>query len=307
MDDLPIIDPHHHLYDLKTGRYPWLQDDMLERVFGDYSAIRRDYLIHDFREDIKNQNVVKSVHLQVEYDHNNPVAETRWLQNVADQHGYPDGIVAFADLSSPTVQQTIEEHCAFANVRGIRQCLNYHRDPVKTFIEHPHLMSDAQWQRGYGLLKRYDLSFDLQLPGSRALDRLREFDLDAFAHAYPAQLSGGMRQRVAFVRTMLTDAPILLLDEPFAALDALTRSDLHRWLQDVLPGGQRTVLLVTHDVEEALLLADRVLVVSPRPAQVSAEERITFTRPRRRSLTLAPEFLAAKARLLIHLGTAAPA
>jgi len=163
VDNLPIIDPHHHLYDLKTGRYPWLQDEMLERVFGDYSAIRRDYLIDDFREDIKNQNVVKSVHLQVEYDHNDPVAETRWLQSVADQHGYPHGIVAFADLSSPNVQQTIEEHCAFPNVRGIRQCLNYHRDPVKTFIEQPHLMSDAQWQRGYGLLKRYGLSFDLQL------------------------------------------------------------------------------------------------------------------------------------------------
>lgn len=163
MDNLPIIDPHHHLYDLKTGRYPWLQDEMLERVFGDYSAIRRDYLIDDFREDIKNQNVVKTVHLQVEYDHNNPVAETRWLQSVADQHGYPHGIVAFADLASPSVQQTIEEHCAFPNVRGIRQCLNYHHDPVKTFIEHPHLMSDPQWQRGYALLKRYDLSFDLQL------------------------------------------------------------------------------------------------------------------------------------------------
>jgi predicted TIM-barrel fold metal-dependent hydrolase len=163
VDNLPIIDPHHHLYDLKTGRYPWLQDDMLDRVFGDYSAIRRDYLIDDFREDIKNQNVVKTVHLQVEYDHNDPVAETRWLQSVADQHGYPHGIVAFADLASPNVQQTIEEHCGFPNVRGIRQCLNYHRDPVKTFIEHPHLMSDAQWQRGYALLARYDLSFDLQL------------------------------------------------------------------------------------------------------------------------------------------------
>ena len=82
---------------------------------------------------------------------------------MADQHGYPHGIVAFADLASPNVQETIEEHCAFPNVRGIRQCLNYHRDPVKTFIEHPHLMSDAQWQRGYALLKRFDLSFDLQL------------------------------------------------------------------------------------------------------------------------------------------------
>ena len=100
MDNLPIIDPHHHLYDLKSGRYPWLQDEMLDRVFGDYSAIRKDYLIDDFRADIKNQNVVKSVHLQVEYDHNDPVAETRWLQSVADEHGYPNGIVAFADLAS---------------------------------------------------------------------------------------------------------------------------------------------------------------------------------------------------------------
>jgi len=163
VDNLPIIDPHHHLYDLKTGNYPWLQGPMLKRVFGDYSAIRKDYLIDDFRADIKNQNVVKTVHLQVEYDHNDPVAETRWLQSVADKHGYPHGIVAFADLASKNVQAIIEEHCQYPNVRGIRQCLNYHRDPVKTFIESPHLMSDPQWRRGYGLLKRHGLSFDLQL------------------------------------------------------------------------------------------------------------------------------------------------
>jgi predicted TIM-barrel fold metal-dependent hydrolase len=77
MDNLPIIDPHHHLYDLKTGVYPWLQGPMLERVFGDYSAIRKDYLIDDFLADIKNQNVVKTVHLQVEYDHNDLSARYR--------------------------------------------------------------------------------------------------------------------------------------------------------------------------------------------------------------------------------------
>ena len=179
MDALPVIDPHHHLYDLKTGRYPWLQDEMLDRVFGDYSAIRRDYLIDDFRADIKNQNVVKTVHLQVEYDHNDPVAETRWLQGVANQHGYPHGIVAFADLSSPELQQTLEAHCEFPNVRGIRQCLNYHRDPVKTFIAHPHLMSDPKWRSGYSLLKRYDLSFDLQLYGTQMEEAL------ALARAFP--------------------------------------------------------------------------------------------------------------------------
>ncbi len=163
MDNLPIIDPHHHLYDLKTGSYPWLQGPMLKRVFGDYSAIRKDYLIEDFLADIKNQNVVKTVHLQVEYDHNDPVAETRWLQGVADEHGYPHGIVGFADLAADDVQAVIEAHCQFPNVRGVRQCLNFHRDPVKTFIDHPHLMSDSRWRRGYALLERYNLSFDLQL------------------------------------------------------------------------------------------------------------------------------------------------
>lgn len=138
-----------------------------------------------------------------------------------------------------------------------------------------------------------------------ALDRLRIFGLESFADAYPSQLSGGMRQRLAFVRTMLLDEPLLLLDEPFASLDSLTRSDMHRWLQNILPGGQRTVLMVTHDVEEALTLADRIVVGSSRPARVVAEERIAFPRPRGRALTLAPEFLAAKARLMIHLGTAA--
>ncbi|MGF6977586.1 putative TIM-barrel fold metal-dependent hydrolase [Paraburkholderia sp. JPY465] len=163
MDNFPIIDPHHHLYDLKTGNYPWLQGPMLKRVFGDYSAIRTDYLIENFLADIKNQNVVKTVHLQVEYDHNDPVAETRWLQSVADTHGYPHGIVGFADLSSPNLQEVLEAHLQYPNVRGIRQCLNFHSDPVKTFIDSPHLMSDPQWRAGYALLKRYDLSFDLQL------------------------------------------------------------------------------------------------------------------------------------------------
>lgn len=136
---------------------------MLKRVFGDYSAIRKDYLIENFLGDIKNQNAVKSVHLQVEYDHHDPVAETRWLQSVADKHGYPHGIVGFADLSSPDVQAVLEAHREYPNVRGIRQCLNFHRDPVKTFIDNAHLMSDSRWRSGYALLKRYDLSFDLQL------------------------------------------------------------------------------------------------------------------------------------------------
>jgi NitT/TauT family transport system ATP-binding protein len=135
-----------------------------------------------------------------------------------------------------------------------------------------------------------------------ARSRLTNLGLGDFADAWPAQLSGGMRQRVAFVRTILTDALLLLLDEPFGALDALTRADMHRWLQEILPAGERTTILVTHDVEEALLLADRIVIVSQRPATVIAIEDVPFARPRRRALALAPEFLAMRARILIQLG-----
>ena len=89
----------------------------------------------------------------------------------------------------------------------------------------------------------------------------------------PDELSGGMRQRVAFLRTLLAGKPVLLLDEPFAALDAITRGEMQEWLAGALLAEPRTVLLVTHDVEEALYLCDRVAVLSARPARVVAELR----------------------------------
>lgn len=104
----------------------------------------------------------------------------------------------------------------------------------------------------------------------RADALLRRVDLDAFGSHRPDQLSGGMRQRVSFLRALATDRPLLCLDEPFGALDAITREELQRWLSDLLDERPRSVLLVTHDVEEAVLLSDRVIVFSPRPARVAA-------------------------------------
>ena len=101
-----------------------------------------------------------------------------------------------------------------------------------------------------------------------------------FRDAIPRQLSGGMRQRVAVVRALLTGRSILCLDEPFGALDAITRADTHRWLAGALAAEPRTVLLVTHDVEEALVLADRVCVLSPRPARIVTELAVPGERPR---------------------------
>jgi len=102
----------------------------------------------------------------------------------------------------------------------------------------------------------------------RASLMLARLGLGEFENAYPGKLSGGMRQRVAFARTLLSGKPVLLLDEPLAALDAITRSDLQGWLRETLRVERRTTVLVTHDVEEALYLADRVLVLSPRPARI---------------------------------------
>ena len=121
------------------------------------------------------------------------------------------------------------------------------------------------------------------------------FGLGGFEHASPRELSGGMRQRVAFLRTLLSGKPLLCLDEPFGALDAITRAEMRDWLAGALAGEPRTTLLVTHDVEEAAVLADRIVVLSPRPARVQAVLEVPLPRPRRVS---DPALMAIRERAL---------
>jgi len=165
---------------------------------------------------------------------------------------------------------------------------------------------------------------DLLLPWASALDnaalalRLRgaskaaaraaaapvfaEFGLAGFERARPAALSGGMRQRVAFLRTLLAGKPILCLDEPFASLDAISRAEMQAWLAAALAREPRTVLFVTHDVEEAVLLADRVAVMSPRPGRIVAEIAVGVPRPR---AATQPEVVALRGRALEALAAGA--
>ncbi|NMD69189.1 ABC transporter ATP-binding protein [Bacillus sp. DNRA2] len=136
---------------------------------------------------------------------------------------------------------------------------------------------------------------------SRALKMLEKAGLSDYINARPEQLSGGMKQRVAFIRALLSPQSLICLDEPFSALDELTRLDMQKWLLSIWEEYRRTIVFVTHSIEEALFLSDRILVLSPKPASISAEFKIPFPRPRRESLLLDEEFLMWKRKIYYTL------
>ena len=137
----------------------------------------------------------------------------------------------------------------------------------------------------------------------RAGELYERFGLEGFERSWPSQLSGGMRQRLALLRTFLMPRDTLLLDEPFGALDAMTRREMQEWLEGVWARDRRTVLLVTHDIDEALLLSDVVYVMSPRPGHIAARIEVDLDRPRRTADTTAPAFVALRAQVLDALET----
>lgn len=142
---------------------------------------------------------------------------------------------------------------------------------------------------------------DLTVARERATTLFARFGLTGFEESWPRRLSGGMRQRVALLRTVMTDQPVMLLDEPFAALDAITRTDLQAWLSQLLQAEQRTTVLVTHDIDEALRLADQVIVLSARPGRIV--DRITLPAPRPRTLSRITDddFAIVKRQVLVAL------
>ncbi len=142
----------------------------------------------------------------------------------------------------------------------------------------------------------------LKSHGHRIDDVLKRVRLEGFADAYPHQLSGGMAQRVAIARALVNDPKLLLLDEPFGKLDSLTRLSLQKELLQLWKASGFTALLVTHDVEEALLLADRVIVFSDRPARIVAEVAVTKAHPRRRDDA---DLVQLRQQLLTQLGVSA--
>ena len=136
---------------------------------------------------------------------------------------------------------------------------------------------------------------------AEARRQLAEIGLEAFAEAYPHMLSGGMQQRAAFLRALLSPQELMLLDEPFSALDAMTRSDMQSWLLHVWEQHRRSVLFITHSIEEALLLSDRIYVLSARPATVLRVVDVPFARPRHEEIMQQAEFTLLKQELTLSM------
>lgn len=132
----------------------------------------------------------------------------------------------------------------------------------------------------------------------KALALFPLFGLEGFEDSYPTELSGGMSQRAALLRTVLAGRDIMLLDEPFGALDAITRLKMQQWLQDIWMKFGKTVLFITHDVEEAIFLSDRIYAMSPRPGDIREEITVPFTHPRSLSIVTREEFVGIKEALL---------
>ncbi|MFB6728304.1 ABC transporter ATP-binding protein [Bacillus mobilis] len=160
--------------------------------------------------------------------------------------------------------------------------------PWRTIIENAALPLECQ-----GVQKK-----EAQI---KAKELLHKFGLQGYETKYPKDLSGGMRQRVSFIRTLLTGGEILLLDEPFSALDALTKASLQEWLFEQWKEWEKTILFITHDVEEALFLSNRILVVEQQPITTLTERVVPLERNRTRKDLYKPEVLALKDELLSML------
>lgn len=176
MERLPFIDAHVHLWDLARIRYAWLSPPFSDQgPNGNVAPIALTYLLDDYLREAADWNVVGMVHVEAGADPSQALAETDWLQGIADEHGMPDGIVAFAALDDPDVEALLAAHAARGNVRGVRHIVSWHTDPKRTYSPRD-VTRDAAWQRGFGLLAKYGLSFDLQAyPGQcAALARLIE-------------------------------------------------------------------------------------------------------------------------------------
>ncbi len=160
----PIVDSHHHTIWDRDANYPWMNAPMRPMIFGDdWSAMKQDYSIETFISETASHNVTQSVHVQANFDMSRPADETKGLQGFADQHGFPHGIVAYADLTDSDVERVLASHLEYANTRGIRQQVYWHKEnEYWRFVDRPDFCRSNAFRRGLSALAAHDLTFDWQ-------------------------------------------------------------------------------------------------------------------------------------------------
>ncbi len=166
MRDVDVIDAHHHLCYLSRASYPWLEGPRIQRYHGDDFPLRRDYLVKDYLADASElgalgARLVGSIH--VENGAAEPMWESAWIDRVSGEHNAPSVQVVKVDLTAPTARDQLAAHALLPSVRGVRDILNWHPDPVFTHRNRPDLMTDPGWLNGFAALAEFGLSFDLQV------------------------------------------------------------------------------------------------------------------------------------------------
>lgn len=202
-----VIDAHHHIWQRKD--VPWLADPPMQRMYGDYFGLRRDYPVQEWLHDIEPQNVVKSVHVTAMWGNSRALDETRWLQSIADKHGFPHGIVCQADMTDPDLDAKLKAQTQYSNLRGVRHQLHWDSHPLRQPNPTPDLCNAPEFRRGFALLEKYGLSFELQIFSAQAKYAIEL--VKAFPDVPMILLHAGM----------LTDRAPIMIEQWRAALAAL--------------------------------------------------------------------------------------
>jgi predicted TIM-barrel fold metal-dependent hydrolase len=245
--DLDVIDAHHHLCRLSDASYPWLEGPPVQRYHGDDLPLRRNYLLEDYRVDTAELDtlgarLIGSVH--VENGAADPAAEARWIDEIVTRHGIPSVQVVKVNLTSPTAEEQLRAHAALPSVRGVRDILNWHPNPVLSHRDRPDLMTDPVWLSGFSTLRELGLSFDLQVFPSQ----LRQAAVLAADHGDTAIVldHAGMpieRTPEALDRWKRDLAAVAAEPNTTVKISALGTND-HRWTVETI----RRIVLDTIDV-----------------------------------------------------------
>ena len=160
-----IVDAHHHIW--RINDLDWLKGPTQPRIFGDYSNIKKDYLISDFLVDLQNSGVEKSVYIQVNWPVKKEIMEAEWVQEVANEFGWPNAIIGYVDFSSEEARETINRLNSFPLMRGVRQQLHWHQNPLYCFQPTPDLMLEKSFQKNFALIQDFGWRFELQVFSSQ--------------------------------------------------------------------------------------------------------------------------------------------